>query len=116
MAFLGFGDLNYFCPKIKRMAYKNLDIKSFVKQWNNIHEKTMKLLRETEAAEPMYMLFSIDAKAEEGEITFEFMASVMNNDPQYLQTVRKAVNKKPHLSVIQGENGAMLMLCLMPLA
>ena len=97
------------------MAYKDLDIKSFVKQWNKILDRTIKLLKEP-AAEPMYMLFSIDAKAEEGEISFEFMASVMNNDPQYLQTVRKAVNKKPHLSVIQGENGAMLMLCLMPLA
>jgi len=43
------------------------------------------------------------------------MASIMNNDPQYIQTVRQAVNKKPYLSVIQGENGAMLMLCLMPL-
>ena len=96
------------------MAY-NIDIQSFVRQWNKIHEKTKLLLKDSEAAEPMYMLFSIDAKAEEGEVTFEYMASVMNNDPQYLQTVRKAVNKKPHLSVIQGENGAMLMLCLMPL-
>ena len=34
----------------------------------------MKLLKETEAAEPMYMLCSIDAKAEEGEITFVLMA------------------------------------------
>ena len=98
------------------MAYKDLDIKTFVKQWNKIHDRTIKLLKESEAAEPMYMLFSIDTKGEEGETSFEFMASVMNNDPQYLQTVRKAVNKKPHLSVIQGENGAMLMLCLMPLA
>lgn len=98
------------------MAHKNLDIKSFVKQWNKIHDRTMKLLTESEAAKTMYVLFSIDTKAEEGETSFEFMASVMNNDPQYLQTVRKAVNKKPHLSVIQGENGAMLMLCLLPLA
>lgn len=97
------------------MAYKDLDINSFVKQWNKIHDRTMKLLKESEAAEPMYMLFSIDSKIEEGEVSFDFMASVMNNDPQYLQAVRKAVNKKPHLSVIQGESGAMLMLCLMPL-
>lgn len=96
------------------MAY-DIDIKSFVRKWNKIHDKTKLLLKDTEAVEPMYMLFSIDAKAEEGEVSFEYMASIMNNDPQYIQTVRQAVNKKPYLSVIQGENGAMLMLFLMPL-
>lgn len=98
------------------MAYKDIDIKSFVMQWNKIHDRTMKLLKETEAEEPMCMLFSIEANTEEEDISFNFMASVMNKDPQYLQSVRNAVNKKPHLSVVKGENGAMLMLCLMPLA
>ncbi len=98
------------------MAYNDIDIKSFVMHWNKIHDRTMKLLKETEAEEPMYVLFSIEANAEEEGISFDFIASVMNKDPQYLQSVRKAVNKKPHLSVVKGENGAMLMLCLMPLA
>ncbi len=98
------------------MAYKDIDIKSFVMQWNKIYDRTMKLLKETAAEEPMYMLFSIEANTEELNISFDFMDNVMKKDPQYLQSVRKAVNKKPHLSVVKGESGAMLMLCLMPLA
>ena len=81
-------------------------------QWNRIHERTMKLLKETEAAETMYLLFSIEANIENG-VSFKDMAAIMNNDPQYIQTVRKLANKKPHLSVVSGESGAMLMLCLM---
>ena len=94
------------------MAYSDIDIKSFVMQWNKIHERTMKLLKETEAAETMYLLFSIEANTENG-VSFNDMAKIMNNDPQYIQAVRKVANKKPHLSVVDGENGAMLMLCLM---
>ena len=109
-------DLIYLCPKNIAMAYKDIDIKSFVMQWNKIHDRTMKLLKETEAEEPMYVLFSIENKTEEEDVSLNFMANVMNKDPQYLQSVLKAVNKKPHLSVVKGENGAMLMLCLMPLA
>jgi hypothetical protein len=90
---------------------KNIDIKSFVMQWNKIHDKTMKLLKDTEAAETMYMLFSIEADAE-GGISFIDMASIMNNDPQYIQTVKKIANRKPHLSVVKGEKETMLMLCL----
>lgn len=94
---------------------KNIDIKSFVLQWNKIHAKTMKLLKENDAVETMYMLFSIEANTENG-VSFKDMASVMNNDPQYIQDVKKATNKRPHLSVVVGESGAMLMLCLMPLS
>lgn len=94
------------------MVYKDIDIKSFVMQWNKIHSRTMKLLKETEAAETVYMLFSIEANTECG-ISFNDMATIMNNDPQYIQTVRKASDKRPHLSVVKGESGTMLMLCLM---
>lgn len=94
------------------MVYKDIDIKSFVMQWNKIHSRTMKLLKETEAAETVYMLFSIEANTECG-ISFNDMATIMNNDPQYIQAVRKASNKRPHLSVVKGESGTMLMLCLM---
>jgi len=93
------------------MAYKDIDIKSFVMQWNKIHDKTMKLLKVADAEETMFMLFSIEANTEDG-VSFKDMATIMNNDPQYIQTVRKVTNKKPHLSVVSGESGAMLMLCL----
>jgi hypothetical protein len=95
------------------MEYNDIDIKSFVMQWNKIHDRTMRLLKDIDEVEPMYMLFSIEANTENG-VSFKDMAAIMNHDPQYLQDVRKAVNKKPHLSVASGESGAMLMLCLMP--
>ncbi len=81
-------------------------------QWNKIHERTIKLLKETEAAETMYLLFSMEANTENG-VSFNDMANIMNNDPQYIQAVKKIANKRPHLSVVNGESGAMLMLCLL---
>ena len=97
------------------MLYNGIDIKSFVMQWNRIHSKTIKLLKETEADETMYILFNIEPNTEIG-VSFNEMASIMNNDPQYIQSVKKLVGKTPYLSVVKRECDTILMLYLKPLA
>lgn len=97
------------------MLYNGVDIKSFVMQWNRIHSKTIKLLKETEADEAMYVLFNIEPNTET-DVSFNEMATIMNNDPQYIQSVKRLVGKIPYLSVVNGECETMLMLYLKPLA
>lgn len=94
---------------------QNMDIKLFVMQWNKIYAKTMQFLTKSETDSSMLMLYKIEC-TEEIVNNFTMMAKIINNDPQYIQAVRKAVNKKPHLSVVQGEGETMLMLSLTALA
>lgn len=96
------------------MAYKDIEVKTFVMQWNKIYNRTMKLLKETDAEESIYMLFSIEANSED-VISFKDITKIMNNDPQYIQEVKKSTNKRPYLTVVNGEGGIMLMLSLLPL-
>lgn len=103
----------YLCDIIQAMV-QDLDIQAFVTQWNNIYSKTMKFLKESETDNTMFLLYKVEY-TEDTYRNFTRMATVMSNDPQYIQAVRKASNKKPHLSVINEGGEAMLMLCLMPL-
>lgn len=93
------------------MAYNDIEIKSFVSQWNKIYDRTMKLLKDNGAAETTYLLFSFGLNIETG-VSISEMVSIMNNDPQYIQAVRRTTKKRPHLSIVSGESEIMLMLCL----
>ena len=67
----------------------------------------MKFLKESETDNTMFLLYKVEY-TEDTYKSFTKMATVMSNDPQYIQAVRKTSNKK-YLSVINEGCEAMLM-------